>query len=114
LTSSVVNEYTAAPVFMSEKSRGTHEWLIDFSHPPSDLQEFTKQLDGALKTLNSDYEAKRYKSLSLTEPFVKIAKPNLFYVWLKNNNKLGGQHKIPRLSNNRDYIEDLLKLNEII
>ncbi len=114
LTSCTVNEYTAAPVFMSENRKGAHEWLIDFSVPPTDLKIFIHELDTALKSLNSDYEAKRYKSLSLAEPIVKIAKPNLFYLWLKKNNKLGGQHKIPRLSNNREYLEDLLTLNNQI
>jgi hypothetical protein len=113
-TNSIVKEYTAAPVFMSGNSKGGHEWLIDFSVPPGDLKKFIKELDEALKSVNSDYEAKRYKSLSLVEPLIRIAKPNLFYLWLKNNHKLGGQHKIPRLSNNRDYLEDLLKFNEQI
>jgi hypothetical protein len=114
LTGAIVNEYTAAPVFMSENSKGRHEWLVEFSVLPANLGKFTEELDNALKSVNSDYEAKRYKSLSLTEPIIKIAKPNLFYLWLKNNNKLGGQHKIPRLSNNREYLEELLKLNELI
>ncbi|MFV0566372.1 MAG: GH3 auxin-responsive promoter family protein [Flavobacteriaceae bacterium] len=105
-------EYTAAPIFMADKEKGAHEWLIEFKTPPSDINHFNALLDDALKSLNSDYEAKRYNNITLNKPKINIARTNLFYDWLKLNNKLGGQHKIPRLSNTRIYMDELLKLNE--
>ena len=106
-----IKDYTAGPIFMEGKEKGAHEWIIEFRKSPEDLQYFTEFLDNALKSLNSDYEAKRYNNITLTMPKVHIARENLFYDWLKANDKLGGQHKIPRLSNKRDYIEELLKMN---
>ncbi|MDG1570953.1 GH3 auxin-responsive promoter family protein [Robiginitalea sp. M366] len=108
----VVSEYTVAPVFMSEGQKGGHEWLIEFRQPPKDLRAFGEALDQALKEVNSDYEAKRYKDMTLLAPRIHKARPNLFYDWLKAHGKLGGQHKVPRLSNTREYLEDLLALNE--
>jgi hypothetical protein len=96
---------------MAGKEKGAHEWVIEFRKPPKDLAYFTEFLDNALKSLNSDYEAKRYNNTTLKMPTVHLARENLFYDWLKVNDKLGGQHKIPRLSNKRDYIEELLKMN---
>lgn len=110
-TGATIREYTAAPVYMSENSKGKHQWLIEFITPPDNLEHFTDILDTTLKSVNSDYEAKRYKNMSLDVPEVIIAKNNLFYSWLKVKGKLGGQHKIPRLSNNRDHIDELLKMN---
>jgi len=110
-TGATIREFTAAPVFMKTDSKGGHEWLIEFEKQPNDLVKFTETLDLTLKTVNSDYEAKRYKSLSLEMPKVVIAKEGLFYQWLKDRDKLGGQHKIPRLANTREYIEPLLELN---
>ncbi|MEO9894014.1 GH3 auxin-responsive promoter family protein [Aurantibacter sp.] len=110
-TGAEIKDYTAGPVFMAGKEKGAHEWIIEFRRPPEDLDYFTELLDNALKSLNSDYEAKRYNSITLNLPKVHIARENLFYDWLKSNNKLGGQHKIPRLSNQRDYIEELLSIN---
>ncbi|MFV0541915.1 MAG: GH3 auxin-responsive promoter family protein [Aestuariibaculum sp.] len=109
-TNSEIIDYTAAPIFMSGKEKGAHEWLIEFKTAPNDIVQFNKQLDNALKSLNSDYEAKRYNNITLNQPKINIARKNLFYDWLKQNNKLGGQNKIPRLSNTRDYIDELLKL----
>lgn len=106
-----IKDYTAGPVFMAGKEKGAHEWVIEFRTPPKDLDYFTEFLDNALKSLNSDYEAKRYNNTTLRMPTVHIARENLFYDWLKVNDKLGGQHKIPRLSNKRDYVEELLKMN---
>ncbi len=106
-----IKDYTAGPVFMKGKEKGAHEWIIEFRKPPEDLQYFTEFLDNALKALNSDYEAKRYNNITLTMPKVHTARENLFYDWLKANDKLGGQHKIPRLSNKREYIEELLRMN---
>ncbi|MFK7781353.1 GH3 auxin-responsive promoter family protein [Psychroserpens sp.] len=104
-------DYTAAPIFMKGKDKGSHEWLIEFKTPPKDVNQFKVQLDCALKSLNSDYEAKRFNNMTLNMPEVHIARERLFYDWLKQHNKLGGQHKIPRLSNNREYIDELLQLN---
>ena len=110
-TKSAIVDYTAAPIFMIGKEKGAHEWLIEFKTPPKDINYFNELFDNALKSLNSDYEAKRYNNMTLKKPKIHIARENLFYDWLKKHNKLGGQHKVPRLSNTRDYMEDLLKLN---
>lgn len=110
-TKSEIVDYTVAPVFMEGKEKGAHEWLIEFKTPPNDINYFNELLDNALKSLNSDYEAKRYNNMTLNKPRINIARTHLFYDWLKDKNKLGGQHKIPRLSNTRDYIEELLILN---
>ena len=110
-TKAEIVDYTGAPIFMEGKEKGAHEWLIEFKTPPKDINYFTELFDNALKSLNSDYEAKRYNSITLNKPKIHIAREQLFYDWLKQNDKLGGQHKIPRLSNTRDYIDDLLSLN---
>lgn len=106
-----VKDYTVAPIFMSSNNTGSHEWLIEFSHEPKDLENFTKTLDKNLKNINSDYEAKRYKDSTMKMPKVVKARPSLFYDWLALKKKLGGQNKIPRLSNSRDYLEELKSLN---
>ena len=106
-----IKEYTAAPVYMSSERKGRHQWLIEFEEEPASLAEFTTVLDKTLQSLNSDYEAKRYKNMTLDEPLITIAHKNLFYNWLKQRGKLGGQHKIPRLSNNREYMDVLLNMN---
>ena len=110
-TGAEIKDYTAGPIFMAGKEKGAHEWIIEFRTPPETLDYFTEFLDNALKSLNSDYEAKRYNNITLKMPKVHIARENLFYDWLKSKDKLGGQHKIPRLSNKRDYIEELLRMN---
>jgi len=107
-TNSVVKDYTAAPVFFTENKNGAHEWLIEFETPPEDLNSFTIELDEALKSVNSDYEAKRYKNIALRLPIVHPLKENTFNKWLKSKGKLGGQHKVPRLSNERKMIEEIL------
>lgn len=109
-TQSSVIEYTLAPIFMEGKSKGGHEWIIEFSKKPTDIHLFTQVLDDELKKLNSDYEAKRYNDMTLAFPKIHIARTNLFHDWLKENNKLGGQHKVPRLSNSRDFLEVLLRM----
>ncbi|WP_372753787.1 GH3 auxin-responsive promoter family protein [Mariniflexile sp.] len=111
-TKSEIVEYTAAPIFMEGKEKGAHEWLIEFKTPPRDIHYFNELFDNALKSLNSDYEAKRYNNITLNKPKINIARKNLFYDWLKLNNKLGGQHKVPRLSNTRLYMDDLITLNQ--
>lgn len=111
-TGALVNDYTAAPVYFSEKSNGAHEWLIEFSKEPPDMAVFTRELDHSLKNINSDYEAKRYKDIALGLPVVHSLKPGIFAQWLKQKGKLGGQHKIPRLSNERKYLEDILSMQK--
>ena len=107
LTQTEVVDYTVAPIFMDGKEKGAHEWMIEFKQNPSDLVQFQKILDDTLQSLNSDYEAKRYNNMTLNPLVINLARPNLFYDWLKERDKLGGQHKIPRLSNQREYLEQL-------
>ena len=107
-----IMDYTAAPIFMEGREKGAHEWIIEFKTPPKDLSLFTKSLDNALQDVNSDYQAKRFNNTTLNMPKVHVARQRLFYDWLKQKNKLGGQHKVPRLSNKRDFIEQLLQLNK--
>ena len=111
-TGAEVLEYTAAPVFMDANAKCRHQWLIEFAKRPQDLQQFADLLDKRLQEINSDYEAKRYKNITLQPLEIVEARQNLFNDWLKQRGKLGGQHKVPRLSNSRDIIEQLLKLNQ--
>ncbi|MBP3512263.1 MAG: GH3 auxin-responsive promoter family protein [Prevotella sp.] len=110
-TGAEVSEYTAAPVFMDDKARCRHQWLIEFARKPDDTARFAALLDRRLQEINSDYEAKRYKDITLQHLEIVEARPGLFNDWLKLKGKLGGQHKIPRLSNSRDTIEQMMKLN---
>ncbi|GAB4277805.1 MAG: GH3 auxin-responsive promoter family protein [Marinilabiliales bacterium] len=110
-TNALIREYTVAPVYIDANNRGTHEWLIEFEQKPNNIDRFIEVLDNELKSLNSDYEAKRYKNITMDVPRVIFARENLFYDWLKKHNKIGGQHKIPRLKNDRDLIEELIKMN---
>ena len=103
-------DYTAGPVFMKNNNKGSHEWIIEFKTPPNDIDRFAYLLDQFLKNENSDYEAKRYKDFAISMPEIKIAEKGLFYNWLKSKNKLGGQHKIPRLSNDRVLLDELKKI----
>lgn len=107
-----ISDYTGAPVFMTNESKGCHEWIFEFTKKPQNLTDFAELFDRTLKTLNSDYEAKRYNDITLRKPIIHSAKENLFYEWMANRGKLGGQNKVPRLSNDREYIEPLLKLNQ--
>ena len=111
-TGAEVLEYTAAPVFMDEKAKCRHQWLIEFSKRPANLQQFAELLDRRLQEINSDYEAKRYKDITLQHLEIVEVRPNLFNDWLKLRGKLGGQHKVPRLSNSRETIEQLLALQK--
>lgn len=116
-TGAMVKDYTMAPVYFSDKENGAHEWLIEFEKPPSNTGYFNEVLDTALKSLNSDYEAKRYKDMALRAPIVRLLAPGTFYAWLKMKKKLGGQNKIPRLSNDRTIIEEIneiLKSNHVV
>lgn len=109
-TGASVNDYTAAPVYFGENNNGAHEWLIEFEIPPANLHEFTVFLDDALKRFNSDYEAKRHKDIALSLPKIHSLQPGTFNRWLKMKGKLGGQHKVPRLNNERIYVEEILRL----
>ena len=109
-TNSNLIDYTVAPIFMQDKLKGGHEWVIEFESAPESLEQFTEILDLELQKLNSDYEAKRYNNMTLNKPKVHSARTGLFHDWLKHKDKLGGQNKVPRLSNSREYVEELLKL----
>ena len=111
-TGAIVNDYTAAPVYFGDKSNGAHEWLIEFDKEPEHMGEFAAELDKALKDLNSDYEAKRHKDIALRMPIVKSVPMGLFNNWLRKKGKLGGQHKVPRLSNDRKYVDELNQMLE--
>jgi hypothetical protein len=111
-TGARIAEYTAAPVYMNGNDNGAHEWLVEFDLPPDKIEYFTEVLDNALKSINSDYEAKRYQNIALKQPVVKSLPAGTFYKWLQAKNKLGGQHKVPRLSNDRKYVEEILSFWE--
>lgn len=110
-TGAIVNDYTAAPVYFNEKMKGAHQWLIEFEKAPSDLAVFTTVLDKALQQVNSDYEAKRYRDLALQLPQIQLLAQGTFSRWLRQKGKLGGQHKVPRLSNDRKLVEEILQWN---
>ncbi len=109
-TNAIVNDYTAAPVFFSESNNGTHEWLVEFDKEPDNLTAFVYEMDNALKDINSDYEAKRHKDIALRLPILHALPKGTFSEWLKVKGKLGGQHKVPRLSNERTIVEEILSL----
>ncbi len=106
-TGAVIKEYTAGPMYMSDDSKGAHEWMIEFEIPPGNLEHFTEVLDRTLCSVNSDYEAKRYKNITLMMPKVVSLEPGTFYRWMQKRGKLGGQNKIPRLANDRKYLDEL-------
>lgn len=114
MTNSEVVDYTVAPIYMKDREKGGHEWIIEFKKKPENTAEFRIILDETLQSLNSDYEAKRHNNMTLNLLVLNIARPNLFYDWLKDKDKLGGQHKIPRLSNQRDYLEELKNMQVIV
>ncbi len=104
----LIENFTAAPQYMGESNKGRHEWIIEFSQPPESIDQFTQVLDRTLQELNSDYRAKRENSLAVDVPLIHAAPSGTFYRWLKSRGKLGGQNKVPRLANNREYLEDIL------
>ncbi|MDD3132528.1 MAG: GH3 auxin-responsive promoter family protein, partial [Bacteroidales bacterium] len=106
----IVAEYTAAPIYFDGDKKAAHQWLIEFDKAPDDLVAFGHDFDAELKTLNSDYEAKRYKDMVLQPPVIIPVPERTFYNWLKKREKLGGQHKVPRLSNDREYVDDILEM----
>lgn len=108
MTGAEMSNFTAAPVFLEEGKKGSHEWIVEFNIPPADTEDFTVQLDKQLRLLNSDYDAKRANDIALTLPSVHMVAPGTFYNWMKKRGKLGGQNKVPRLSNSREYVEDIL------
>jgi hypothetical protein len=110
ITQTEIVDYTVAPIFMDGKEKGAHEWMIEFKQNPTDIAQFQRILDDTLQSLNSDYEAKRYNNMTLNPLVINLARKDLFYDWLKERNKLGGQHKIPRLSNQREYLKQLKQL----
>lgn len=109
-TGAIVNDYTVAPIYFKDDSNGAHEWLIEFETPPGNMDKFNEILDKALQSINSDYEAKRYKDIALRQPVVHSLPKGVFNAWLKYKDKLGGQHKVPRLSNDRKYLEEILSM----
>jgi hypothetical protein len=111
-TGAKVLEYTAAPVFMDTDARCCHQWLVEFAEAPSSLEKFAEVLDMTLQQVNSDYEAKRYKNKTMQRLELVVARKSLFADWLKSKGKLGGQHKVPRLSNTRQHIDELLEMNK--
>lgn len=110
-TNAKITEYSGAPVFMHGNEKGAHEWMIEFDQEPNDIQKFTEVFDRKLQQINSDYEAKRYNNMTLNPPVIHMARKNLFYDWMKERGKLGGQNKVPRLANTREYMDPLLELN---
>lgn len=112
LSDAQINDYTVAPVFLGKNGKGGHEWLIEFKKEPQNLEAFGTILDDSLKTLNSDYEAKRSGDLIMTKPIIRKMGKGSFYEWLKKRNKVGGQHKVPKLKNDRSIVDDLLQHNE--
>lgn len=112
-TNSIVSEYSAGPVFMQGKEKGAHEWIIEFDKEPDNLELFANILDSSLQDVNSDYEAKRFNNMTLNPPVIHIARKKLFIEWMASRGKLGGQNKVPRLSNTREFIEPLIELNKI-
>ena len=111
-TGAQIADYTAAPVYMDSDAQCRHQWLIEFSRRPESIEQFATILDTTLQQINSDYEAKRYKDITMQPLEVIPARANLFNDWLKSKGKLGGQHKVPRLSNSRDYISEMLEMNK--
>jgi len=108
ITGAVVNDYSAAPVYMTGEENGAHEWIIEFAHLPVPLETFAAEMDKALQEVNGDYEAKRYKNIALRFPIVHRMPAGGFNSWLKSKGKLGGQHKVPRLNNDREMLEEML------
>lgn len=107
-TNAAIDNFTAGPVYLGSGNKGGHEWVIEFSEYPDDMDRFTKLLDEKLREINSDYDAKRYRDIALVPPVVHTVEPGTFYDWMKSREKLGGQHKVPRLSNDRKFLDDLL------
>ena len=108
-TGAVVSEYTAGPVYMDASAKGSHEWVVEFTTPPDSMEHFVEELDATLRSVNSDYDAKRKADMALLLPIVHPMPSGTFHAWMRQRGKLGGQNKVPRLSNDRSYLDELLK-----
>lgn len=113
-TGAQINNFTAAPRYFGENEKGAHEWIVEFEKDPDDMDKFVQVLDSTLRKINSDYDAKRYRNIALSLPIVHKANPGTFYQWMRSRGKLGGQHKVPRLSNSREYLDEILLLMGVI
>ncbi|MHB1177401.1 MAG: GH3 auxin-responsive promoter family protein [Daejeonella sp.] len=109
-TNAVIRDYTACPIYFNGNDAGGHEWIIEFDQRPDDIEKFTDLLDSTLREINSDYDAKRYKDMALLRPLIHVAEDGVFYEWMKSRGKLGGQNKVPRLANDRTYVDEILKM----
>ncbi|HRG78116.1 MAG TPA: GH3 auxin-responsive promoter family protein, partial [Cyclobacteriaceae bacterium] len=109
-TGAVIDNFTAAPIYLEKSKRGGHEWIIEFKTIPRDMSEFTHVLDDTLRKINSDYDAKRSMDLALVAPTIHSVAEGTFYNWMKKRGKLGGQNKVPRLSNSREFVDDILAM----
>ncbi len=107
-TGAILTDYTAGPVYINDRQQGCHEWIIEFTQQPDNQEVFNKILDETLREINSDYDAKRYKDMVLKAPKINVVPHETFYTWMRNRGKLGGQHKVPRLSNSREFLEEIL------
>ncbi len=108
-TNAIMSDYTAGPIYMGDQSKGCHEWIIEFSQKPNNEERFIEVLDESLRKVNSDYDAKRYKDMALLMPKVHFVEHGTFYHWMGKRGKLGGQNKVPRLSNSREFLDDILQ-----
>jgi hypothetical protein len=113
-TGAIIREYTAAPVYFNDDDNGAHEWIIEFEQKPAEFERFTELLDETLRRLNSDYDAKRFKDMALRRPIIHSVAEGTFFNWMKERGKIGGQHKVPRLANNREYVDSILKIMEVV
>ena len=113
-TGAIIREYTAAPVYFNEDKCGAHEWIIEFEKKPAEFERFVDILDETLRRINSDYDAKRFKDMALSRPQVRRAPEGTFFNWMREKGKLGGQHKVPRLANDREYVDAILKVMELV
>src|ERR1700712_1140683 len=113
-TGAIIRDYTAAPIYFSDKASGGHEWIIEFEKDPAEFERFVDILDETLRRINSDYDAKRFKDMALRRPLVRKAPEGTFFNWLKQKGKLGGQNKVPRLANDREYVDSILKMMEVV
>lgn len=109
-TGAIIRDYTAGPIYFKDNEAGGHEWVIEFEQKPGNINQFCEQLDLTLRAINSDYDAKRYKNMALRAPTIHVAPEGTFYNWMKGRGKLGGQHKVPRLANERKYLDEILSL----
>ena len=109
-TGSIMNNFTAAPIYIEQNKRGGHEWIIEFHIPPPNMEQFAGILDDTLRQVNSDYDAKRFHDLALIAPRIHSVPEGTFYNWMKKRGKLGGQNKVPRLSNSREFVDDILSM----